>query len=77
MNMKNDLTILSRIAIAFASGMLVTVFFLPAWRIDLFAPQYPEGLMMNVAGRQCHPATFMGFIARNRQRKCDPSRETR
>ena len=39
---------MSRIAIAFASGMLVTVFFLPAWRIDLFAPQYPEGLMMNI-----------------------------
>ena len=48
MNTKNELTILSRIAIAFASGMLVAVFFLPAWRIDLFAPQYPEGLMMNI-----------------------------
>jgi copper chaperone NosL len=48
MSNKSDLNILSRIAIAFASGMLVTVFFLPAWRIDLFAPQYPEGLMMNI-----------------------------
>lgn len=33
---------------AFATGMLVAVFFLPAWRIDLFAPQYPEGLKMNI-----------------------------
>ena len=31
---------------AFASGALVAVFFLPVWRIDLFAPQYPEGLSM-------------------------------
>ncbi len=33
---------------AFGSGALVAVFFLPAWRIDLFAPQYPEGLTMNI-----------------------------
>lgn len=33
---------------AFASGALIAVFFLPAWRIDLFAPQYPEGLTMNI-----------------------------
>lgn len=44
----NKLSIASRILVAFASGALVTVFFLPAWRIDLFAPQYPEGLTMNI-----------------------------
>lgn len=44
----NDLTVLSRIVMAFATGMLVAVFFLPAWRIDLYAPQYPEGLKMNI-----------------------------
>jgi copper chaperone NosL len=44
----NKLTITSRILIAFASGALVSVFFLPAWRIDLFAPQYPEGLVMKI-----------------------------
>ncbi len=44
--MKHDLTITSRILVAFASGALVAVFFLPVWRIDLFAPQYPEGLTM-------------------------------
>jgi len=46
--MKHDLSVASRILIAFASGALVVVFFLPAWRIDLFAPQYPEGLTMNI-----------------------------
>lgn len=46
--MKNKLSVASRILVAFASGALVAVFFLPAWRIDLFAPQYPEGLTMNI-----------------------------
>lgn len=31
---------------AFVAGALVATFFLPVWRIDLFAPQYPEGLKM-------------------------------
>lgn len=44
----NNLSITSRILIAFASGALVAVYFLPAWRIDLFAPQYPEGLVMKI-----------------------------
>lgn len=43
-----ELSITSRILVAFASGALLTVFFLPAWRIDLFAPQYPEGLTLNI-----------------------------
>lgn len=47
-NNKNQLSVLSRILVAFASGALIAVFFLPAWRIDLFAPQYPEGLKMNI-----------------------------
>jgi copper chaperone NosL len=46
--MKPNLTIVSRILVAFASGALIAVFFLPVWRIDLFAPQYPEGLTMNI-----------------------------
>jgi len=46
--MNNKLSILSRILVAFASGALVVVFFLPVWRIDLFAPQYPEGLTMKI-----------------------------
>lgn len=44
----NHLSVPSRILVAFASGALVAVFFLPAWRIDLFAPQYPEGLTLNI-----------------------------
>lgn len=47
-NMKQKLSFTSRILVAFASGALIAVFFLPAWRIDLFAPQYPEGLTMNI-----------------------------
>lgn len=43
-----ELSIPSRILVAFASGALIVVFFLPAWRIDLFAPQYPEGLTLNI-----------------------------
>ena len=46
--MDNKLTVTSRILVAFASGALVAVFFLPVWRIDLFAPQYPEGLSMYI-----------------------------
>src|SRR5436190_4367703 len=42
------LSVTSRILVAFASGALVAAFFLPVWRIDLFAPQYPEGLKMNI-----------------------------
>lgn len=44
----NKLSVTSRILVAFASGALIAVFFLPAWRIDLFAPQYPEGLVMKI-----------------------------
>ena len=46
--MNNKLSVTSRILVAFASGALIAVFFLPVWRIDLFAPQYPEGLTMNI-----------------------------
>jgi len=46
--MNKHLSIPSRILVAFASGALIAVFFLPVWRIDLFAPQYPEGLTMYI-----------------------------
>ncbi len=46
--MKKHLSIASRILVAFATGALISVFFLPVWRIDLFAPQYPEGLTMYI-----------------------------
>jgi copper chaperone NosL len=46
--MPNQISVTSRVLVAFASGALLVVYFLPVWRIDLFAPQYPEGLMMNI-----------------------------
>ncbi len=46
--MNKQLSVTSRILVAFASGALIAVYFLPAWRIDLFAPQYPEGLSMYI-----------------------------
>lgn len=48
MSNQAGLTVSSRIILAFAAGMLMAVFFLPAWRIDLYAPQYPEGLVLNI-----------------------------
>ena len=45
---KGILSVPSRILVAFASGALLSVFFLPAWQIYLYAPQYPEGLVMNI-----------------------------
>jgi copper chaperone NosL len=44
----NKLGIKSRILLVLASLSLIATYFLPIWRIDLFAPQYPEGLMMNI-----------------------------
>ena len=38
----------SRIAILIASLTMIGSFFLPIWRIELWAPQYPEGLMMKI-----------------------------
>ena len=46
--MQKKLSLTSRILVAIASAALVVVFFFPVWRIDLFAPQYPEGLTMNI-----------------------------
>ena len=40
------MTKLSRILLAIASVLLLGAFVLPLWRIDLAAPQYPEGLGM-------------------------------
>ena len=48
MNNSHRLSTSSRFLMALASLLLAGIFFLPAWRIDLFAPQYPEGLMMNI-----------------------------
>jgi len=42
------MSILSRIIIGIASLSLLITFFLPVWFIFLTAPQYPEGLTMNI-----------------------------
>ena len=38
----------SRIILLCACLLMIASFKLPLWRIDLQAPQYPEGLMMNI-----------------------------
>ncbi len=42
------LNIFSRGIIALASISIIATYFVPLWRIDLFAPQYPEGLVMKI-----------------------------
>lgn len=37
---------ISQISIAMSSLLLLITYFVPIWRIDLWAPQYPEGLSM-------------------------------
>jgi copper chaperone NosL len=44
----NKMSFPSRIIIALASLALISVYFLPVWFIFLIAPQYPEGLTMNI-----------------------------
>lgn len=45
---KNKMSIPSRIIVAIASLGLIATYFLPVWFIFLIAPQYPEGLTMNI-----------------------------
>jgi len=42
------MTRISRIAVALASLLLLTVYMAPLWRIQLVAPQYPEGLGLRI-----------------------------
>jgi copper chaperone NosL len=46
--MNNRLTISSRIIIILVALSLIGVLFLPIWRIELSAPQYPEGLTLKI-----------------------------
>jgi copper chaperone NosL len=39
---------ISQISIAISSLLLIIAYFVPIWRIDLWAPQYPEGLSMYI-----------------------------
>jgi copper chaperone NosL len=45
---KNKMRKTSRILIALASLVLIATYFFPVWFIFLIAPQYPEGLTMNI-----------------------------
>jgi copper chaperone NosL len=42
------LTIFSRILLGVASLSMVATYFMPLWQIQLWAPQYPEGLNMKI-----------------------------
>lgn len=42
------LTIAGRISIIIVIGCIAALAFFPMWRIDLAAPQYPEGIMMEI-----------------------------
>lgn len=39
---------ISQIALLIGSLLLIITYFVPIWRIDLWAPQYPEGLSMYI-----------------------------
>ncbi len=39
---------ISRISVLIISLALISIYFLPVWEIELEAPQYPEGLGMNI-----------------------------
>jgi len=45
---QSKISILSRVLMIIAGVSLVISIFLPIWRIDLDAPQYPEGLMLQI-----------------------------
>jgi copper chaperone NosL len=46
--MTNKISGISRLLLAITSILLVISIFVPLWRIELDAPQYPEGLMMQI-----------------------------
>src|SRR5512134_1536709 len=37
-----------RLLLALAAVLLVSVYFLPLWNMTMFAPQYPEGLRLDI-----------------------------
>ena len=39
---------ISRIVIAASAILLITAYFIPLWQIVMWAPQYPEGLIMKI-----------------------------
>jgi copper chaperone NosL len=47
-NMKTKLNVASRLWLLFGALQLIPVLFIPFWKIQLIAPQYPEGLEMKI-----------------------------
>ena len=47
-NQMKPLKKISQISLAISSLLLIIAYFVPIWRIDLWAPQYPEGLSMSI-----------------------------
>jgi copper chaperone NosL len=51
------MSLISRVLLALASALLLLALPLPLWRIELIAPQYPEGLGMDIHARTVRGAT--------------------
>jgi copper chaperone NosL len=47
-DMKTKLTTAARLWLLFGALQLIPVLFIPFWKIQLYAPQYPEGLEMKI-----------------------------
>ena len=45
---ENNLTILSKVLLVIVGLLFIGALFVPMWRIELDAPQYPEGLMLQL-----------------------------
>lgn len=45
---KSNLTMLSKVLLVIIGILFVSALFVPMWRIELSAPQYPEGLMLQL-----------------------------
>jgi copper chaperone NosL len=46
--MMKKMSLISRILVAIGSLVMIVMYFVPAWSIYLIAPQYPEGLSMQI-----------------------------
>ena len=42
------ITLISRVVIALSSLAMLGSYYFPLWRIELWAPQYPEGLALSI-----------------------------
>jgi copper chaperone NosL len=47
-SMKKKLSVLTKILLVTGAAGLIAVLFAPVWHIDLMAPQYPEGLTLQI-----------------------------